>query len=65
MGGSVGCSVSEEHHRAGIERERECTNQRGEQKYDIQIRSNLDASHLVVRRGICVAPIADVAESVA
>jgi len=30
----VGCSVFEEHHRAGIERERECTNQREGQKYD-------------------------------
>jgi hypothetical protein len=34
MGGSVGCSVFEEHHRAGIERERERTNQREGQKYD-------------------------------
>ena len=32
--GSVGCSVFEEHRRAGIERERECTNQRERQKYD-------------------------------
>ena len=34
MGGSVGCSVFEGHHRAGIERERERTNQREGQKYD-------------------------------
>ena len=33
----VGCSVFEEHHRAGIERERECTNQREGQKYDSHI----------------------------
>ena len=31
---AVGCSVFEEHHRAGIERERERTNQREGQKYD-------------------------------
>jgi hypothetical protein len=30
---AVGCSVFEEHHRAGIERERECTNKREGQKY--------------------------------
>ena len=30
----VVCSVFEEHHRAGIERERECINQREGQKYD-------------------------------
>ena len=63
---AVGCSVLEEHHRAGIERERECTNQRGQKKHDIQIsRSDPDASHLVVRRCKCDAPITDMAESVA
>lgn len=56
MGGSVGCSVFEEHHRAGIERERECTNQREGQKYD---------SHMLARRGICDTRTVDVAESVA